>query len=327
MAKRLKIAAAAAGVCLLVAAAVFIARSGRGISSGVERLDYLRTVAVMCAEHPLTGGGWGSFFQRHMKIKLTDSDESARSPHNLPGTFAAQAGIPAGLIAAAAMILLLWELFRVREPGPVPGAARWGVLAFMLHSCMELNDAIPASVAGCLIIALALLPREVASGAPDGPGAPALPRKLSLYALALVIGLGGFWSNWTWVRSEAAFDELDRLLHPRNPAERVGPPDPGAAFRALRRVEELRPRSPYAAEMTGDLLFRMGDLENAVVLFEKARERDPGRPAVWRRLAAAAFRRGDLEEARRLLGVARALFPADPKNREEIFFKPPEGER
>ena len=98
------------------------------------------------------------------------------------------------------------------------------------------------------------------------------------------------------------------------------PPDPAAAVRLLERVESLRPRSPYAAEMTGDLLFRLGDVDNAAILFEKARRLDPGRPAAWRRLAAVAFRQGDREKARLLLGRARELFPADPKNREEVFF-------
>ena len=321
----MKLTAAALGLLLLVAGAVAVRASGRGFSSGMERLDYLRTVGVMCAEHPLAGGGWGGFFHRHMKIKLTDSDESARSPHNLAGSFAAQAGIPAGLIAAAAMILLVCELFRVRgeEEDKLLSAVRWSVLAFMLHSCMEVNDAIPASMVSCVLLTLAVMP-----DCPEQDPAPVSAKwRPVLYAgVCLLLASSGL-ANGCWLRSEAAFDELDQLLHPRTPGGYAMPPDPAEVVRRLERVESLRPRSPYAAEMTGDLLFRLGDVENAAVLFEKARQRDPGRPAAYRRLAAVAFRRGDAGKARLLLGRARELFPADPKNREEIFFKDPEEKR
>ena len=205
--RRIKLAAAGAGVILLIAGAVAVRASGRGFSSGMERLDYLRTVAVMCAEHPWAGGGWGGFFHRHMKIKLTDSDESARSPHNLPGSFAAQAGIPAGLIAAAAMVLLLWELFRSPETGEdkLLPAVKWSVPAFMLHSCMEVNDAIPASMVSCVLLALAAMP----DSPPREPGRAPLKERLVLWAGALVLLAGSFGANGCWLRSEAAFDELD----------------------------------------------------------------------------------------------------------------------
>ena len=323
----MKFTAAALGLLLLIAGAIAVRASGRGFSSGVERLDYLRTVGVMCAEHPWAGGGWGGFFHRHMKIKLTDSDESARSPHNLAGSFAAQAGIPAGLVAAAAMILLVCELFRFREEegDKLLPAVRWSVLAFMLHTCMEVNDAIPASMVSCVLLTLAVLPD---SPAQDSASAPApLKRRLILYGGACLLLAGSFLVNGSWLRSEAAFDELDQLLHPRTPGAFSAPPDPAAVARRLERVESLRPRSPYAVEMTGDLLFRLGDVDNAAVLFEKARQRDPGRPSAYRRLAAVAFRQGDEGKARLLLGRARELFPADPKNREEVFFKGLEGKR
>ena len=321
----MKLTAAGLGLLLLITGAVAIRASGRGFSSGFERLDYLRTVGVMCAEHPLAGGGWGGFFHRHMKIKLTDSDESARSPHNLAGSFAAQAGIPAGLIAAAAMILLVSELFRTREEegDKLLPAVRWSVLAFMLHCCMEVNDAIPASMVSCVLLTLAVMPEDPAQGAVP---VPSKWRPL-LYAGACLLLAGSFLSNGCWLRSEAAFDELDQLLHPRTPGGYAVPPDPAAVVRRLERVESLRPRSPYAAEMTGDLLFRLGDVENAALLFEKARQRDPGRPTAYRRLAAVAFRQGDEGRARLLLGRARELFPADPKNREENFFRGLEGKR
>ena len=144
--KHYKILAVFCCAAALAAGAVLVCRSGRGILSGVERLDYVRSAVIMCGEHPVAGGGWGEFFHRHMKLKLSSSDESARSPHNLPLQFACHAGIPAGLMVLAAMVLLIAGLFKNRSDDPVFQAGTWGIFAFLCHCMMEINDSIPASM-------------------------------------------------------------------------------------------------------------------------------------------------------------------------------------
>ena len=314
---RYKLLLVGIGALGIAAGIFFIARSDRGFLSGSERLDYLRTAAIMSTEKPLTGGGWGEFFHRHMKLKTTKSDESARSPHNMAASFAAQAGIPAGVLVLCAAGVLLWELFRRKSEDPLCKAGRWGIAAFLLHSAMEINDAIPASMICCVAGAFALMPGEENS-------AEAEKRELffawGLRAAALAVACAGFYTSFNWVRGEAAMEKLELAMRPRNVQKDFRPANPSQLMELLRQVEEFRPRSPYPCEMVGEFLLYQGELETARSLFEKSCALVPGRPAAHRRLAMAAAFRGDMEQAKKHLAQARALFPADPKNQEERFF-------
>ena len=319
--KKVYKAAALAGVLLLLTGAFFaMHRSGRGLLSGAERLDYLRSTAIICSEHPLAGAGWGEFFHRHMQIKKSRSDESARSPHNFAAHFAVHAGIPAGLIALGALAVLLLELFRAKGEDPLLRWGRLGIAAFVLHSFMELNDTIPASMICCAAGSFALLPepdRDV-----ETSQKPLLKYlKYGGTCAILLVGAAGFYTNFRWVQSEAAFEELELTLRPRNPEVAVMAPEPLKVMRLLDRFCQLRPGSPYGLEMAGDFFLHTGDLDNAEKLFRRSAELVPARPAAHRRLALAACRRGDFELARKHLAVARSLFPADPKNQESRFFE------
>ena len=307
-------------VCiLLLGGGVFLMhRSGRGLLSGAERLDYLRTSFIICSEHPFKGAGWGEFFHRHMKIKLSKSDESARSPHNLPAFFAVHAGIPAGLIALGALAVLLFELFRNSGDDPVFRWGRWGVAAFVLHCFMEINDVIPASMICCAAGTLALLPEET-TGREEKNTLPSLI-KWSASGAAVLVGIAGFYTNFHWVRSEAAFEKLELCLRPRNVQGPMTAPEPARVMALLDDVCRLRPRSPYPLEMAGDYFFYSGDTENARKLYSRSLELVPYRPAVHRRLALIACRTNDRELAKKHLAAARALFPADPRNQEKRFF-------
>lgn len=313
-----KIALGLAGILLIAGAVLLMHRSGRGLLSGSERLDYLRTAAIMCTEHPLAGGGWGEFFHRHMALKTTSSDESARSPHNLAASFASQAGIPAGIVALCAIGLLLVELFRNKNNDPVYLAGRWGMAAFLLHSCMELNDAIVPSVICCAAGALALMETPAAE---EDEKTPSRCCRYILPGAALLTGCVAFYSSFIWLKGEAAFEKLELTLRPRQIQGPVAMPEPARVLELLKQVETLRPKSPYPCEIVGDFLLHTGETEGAVTLFERSRSFVPGRPAVYRRLALAACEKGDMEKARNFLKEARKRFPADPKNQEKRFFE------
>lgn len=168
----------AAAVLVIAGGALYIHHRGRGFGSMEERVDYLRTSFRMVLEHPLTGHGWGGFFYRHMQLKSSDTDESAHDPHNLIASFATQAGIPAGLLAAAAFLYPLWLLGKRvrrlrREPGRsrdwFPEMAFWGEIAFLLHALMDVDLAIPANMAAAGMVVVAALTEPV-PGLPPAPG-------------------------------------------------------------------------------------------------------------------------------------------------------------
>lgn len=318
--KKYKIAALLAGVLLAGAAFFVMQRSGRGILSGAERLDYLRSAAVMCTEHPLAGAGWGEFFHRHMKLKLTSSDESARSPHNPAAAFASQAGIPAGIIVLGAFGVLLFELFRRREEeDEISKWGRWGVLAFVLHTFMELNDAIPCSMVCCAAVSFALM-SDKNEGEPAAAELP-LHYRLAVRSLLLLVGAAGFYLNFRWVRSEVAFEALELAIRPRTVGIAPAAPEPSRVMACLEKVEQLRPRSPYGVEMAGDFFFHIGETDQAERLYALSLARVPGRPAAHRRMALIACARGERVLAAQHLARAREIFPADPKNTEKRFFE------
>lgn len=313
-----KAALCLAGVFLIATGAFMMHRSQRGLLSGSERLDYLRSAAIMCTEYPLSGSGWGEFFHRHMQLKTTKSDESARSPHNMAAAFASQAGIPAGVIVLGAVIVLLWELFRCKSDESVWKAGRWGIAAFLLHTAMEINDAIPASMICCVAGTLALMPSE--NGAQEEEK-PFPVRDWSCRTVALLAAAAAFYTSFIWVRGEAAFEKLELALRPRNFMESAIGAEPARLLELLRQTERVRPRSPYPCEMVGDALLKSGETDLALSLYEKSLSYVSGRPAVHRRLALAACYKGDRDTARKHLAQARKLFPADPKNREKEFFE------
>ena len=310
----------AAALFLLAGAFIVMQRSGRGLLSGAERLDYLRSSAIICSEHPLAGAGWGEFFHRHMQLKRSSSDEAARSPHNFVANFAVHAGLFSGLIALGALAVLLFELFRAKEEDAVLRWGRLGAAAFLLHSLMELNDAIPASMICCAAGALALLPASQEELEPSASAGTGYLRGAAV-AGALLIGVAGFYTNLRWLQSEAAFEELELTLRPRNPEGGGMAPEPLKVMRLLDRFCQLRPGSPYGLEMAGDFFLHTGDIDNAEKLFKRSLELVPARPAAHRRMALVACHKGNMDLARKHLAVARSLFPADPKNQEKDFFE------
>ena len=315
--RKYKLFCLAAGVFAIAAGGVLVARSGRGFLSGTERLDYLRSTAIMCSEHPFAGSGWGEFFHRHMKLKTTDSDESARSPHNPVASFACQAGIPAGVVMLGAIMVLLLELFRRQDESLLYRVGRWGVAAFLLHSCMEINDSIPASVICCAALTMAL---AVPAEAEEEASVPGFFYRRGVALAAFAVAFWSFFLAGCWLRGEAAFEKLELAMRPRNVQEKFVPAPPARIMELLRECEALRPRSPYPLEIVGDFLLSTGDVENAATLFERSRTFVPGRPAVHRRLALCAALQGDAATAKKHLAAARELFPADPKNLEKNFF-------
>jgi hypothetical protein len=77
-------------------------------------------------------------------------------------------------------------------------------------------------------------------------------------------------------------------------------PDPEAALRALRRAEQLGPRSCNVPFLIGAHLEKRGDLDGAAAAFERCREIAPSFGAAQCRLGELAERAGRLEEACRL---------------------------
>ena len=308
--RRWKVAVLAALALVIAVAAWHIAAHGRGFGSMTERADYLRTAAVLVAEHPIAGAGWESFHLRHMKIKTTRSDESARDPHNPVASFAAQCGIPAGMLAAAALLLplvLLWRKSRRTAGDDAIGEAiLWGFLAFALHSCMEINFLVPANLAGAALLFTAAL-----TTADDGGNSAATTRGRRIFDAAFAVCAALFAgatlvAALRWIPGEIAFSRFSDAVHPLPGAIAT---DPQTAEReALAR----RGRSCAVWELVGERRLGYGDPAGAQTAFLAAQKWGGDRASLRWKLAAAAEMMHRQKEAALHRKRARELFPTNP---------------
>ena len=299
-----KLTALVLAVVLGVGGAWYVCRAGRGFSSGAERLDYLRTAAMLAAKHPFAGAGWDGFFRTHMRVKRTCSDEAAHDPHNLVASFAAQSGVLPGVLALAVLALPLWALFRrYRDFDPWRRAVAWGCAAAALHMLMEMDHEVPAQMASFWLLALSALTSD---GAPAAAAArrryPALAAAGATAVFALAFGM-------FVLHGDLAFARFSALVRPE-PGERWSPPSEAAAESALLRLRRSRQRIPFALEFYAEYRSQFGYPAAAEKLLHESLALSGDRPGVYRKLAELARDRGDAAAAADCWRRAHELFPA-----------------
>ena len=303
--KKLKLLFAAVILCAVIGGGVYIKVAGRGFGSFTERVDYMRTTAIMLPEKPLAGHGWGGFFYRHMKEKTTSTDESAHDPHNIFASFILHAGIPAGLLASAVFLFPLCVLFRRRKAFSLEEkAVFWGSVAFTLHCCCDINMQVPACLAGAGMLFITAVPDEKIK-----LPAAHFAAKTFLFVFLALLGVFSLCRNQRCLEGDAAFTHFFDLLH----TPQGGIPDEPAIIRAWQKLEKLRKDHPFACNMLGDYFMAKGEVFRAEQLYKESLKRDPLRPAVYMRLADIALKRFEFDKAEELRKKAHSLFPTHPK--------------
>lgn len=316
-----------AAVAVIAGGAVFANYLGRGFGSMEERVDYLKTSVRMVLEKPVTGYGWGGFFYRHMELKTSDTDEAAHDPHNIVASFATQAGIPAGVLAAFILCWPMWELGRrvvCRRAGGFEQAVFWGEVAFLLHALMDVDLQIPANmaIAGGLLVAALIRPETRAGEAENKADSVTSDSSRWTRLLWLLPGavlcVAAFGGSYYVMRSEKAFDDLLKLVQPQSAEDLKQRPTPAGIERALKEAVEWRPFSPFPWENAGDFYLAMRDTRNAERCYREALKRTSSRPSTYERLSRIERMRGNREEAKRLLLEACRRFPGNPKYTDEL---------
>ena len=308
---RLPRAAKLAVLALFVAAGIggawYVHRAGRGFSSGVERMDYLRTVAHLTAAHPFVGAGWDGFFREHMRIKFTTSDESAHDPHNFVASFSSQGGVLPGVLALAALALPLWALFRrYRAFDPWRRAVCWGCAAAALHMLMEMDYLVPAQLAAFWLLAVSALTGD--EGAPESVAEPASRRYAAVSAAALS-ALLTLWTGIFVLRGDLAFARFSALVRPE-PGERWIAPSESEIALELAEARRRRQHLPFILEQLADYRMNFGAAAEAEQLLRESLELSGPRPAPYAKLAELKYRSGDTAAASRHWRKAHELFPA-----------------
>lgn len=309
----------ALAVFAIAGGAVFAHCAGRGFGSVAERVDYLKTSFTMVMEKPLAGHGWGGFFYRHMQLKTTGTDEAAHDPHNIVAAFATQAGIPAGLLVAFALLYPLAALGRRifrKEADGFAVAIFWGEVAFLLHALMDVDLQIPAcmALAGGLLIAALVTPRT----ADDAASAVGSKKRLLWLLPGVLLGVAALGGSWYTLRAELAYDGLMKYLQPQTPGDLELRVTPEKVERALHDAVAARPYSPFPWESAGDFYLMRRDYRSAERCFAEAQKRTMARPSTYERLSRIERVRDNRRRAGELLLEACRRFPGNPKYTDEL---------
>jgi len=318
--------AGSAALALLAGAGV-LQRAARKLASGdVATLTTQRDIGVLSAlesirARPLLGTGPGGFASDFVRARLAAEERFGRrlvhhsasahfdNAHCDPLTTAAEAGAPAALALGAALAALLAGL---------GGAARRERTAPRGEGVPA--DALLASLAGVLVLALANFPVQIVpvSGpfallaglawARSGGGLAPPPRPsttAALAALALLLAAGSglrLVGARALARAETALRASAATAGPRRSAIL------DAALEDSRRAVALRPRSARALLALGSARAARGDVAGAVAATERSARLEE-RAETLLNLGRLAVARGAFEEARPLFVRAVWVLP------------------
>ena len=306
--KKYKILLLVLMLAAFVSGALYIKAYGRGFGSMAERVSYLKSSCIMLAEKPLSGHGWGEFFYRHMQLKTTSSNESAHDPHNVVANFAVHTGVFGGLLALAAFIVPLINLWRRRSKlDTLDTLAFWGAVAGFIHALQDINLQSPAVISTLML--LLLITQENREESRE------ISRKYRCAAVIFMVSLGSIScvTNWIYTRGDAALNALEECCRPPV-KEKFHLATPRNVERTLAEVNRLRPEHPFAFNLAAKFYAAYGNYSKAQEYFQKAAALENyRRPGPLAELAKIYSMQGKEDEAAKLRIRAHKLFPTNPE--------------
>lgn len=210
------------------------------------RLHFWQSTWRIFHDHPF-GTGAGTFGSVHAKYQQ-DARFYASDAHNLYLQTAAEMGVP-GVLALAVLVVGLgtmwrWVLRQARNADAYTLVAGTGIalLAFGLHSGVEMNWAFPANPAVACALAGMLVAMERVTGSPTA--APSISRRWKACGTAILALATAVTLLWSAAGREFAVGQRLARAGDWQGAEAAAliqliPPRTGDAERALRRAMRL----------------------------------------------------------------------------------------
>ena len=314
--KNIRIAVFVLVPLVIISGALYIAYAGRGFHSMLVRFDYVYTSFMMFLSHPWAGTGWGDFFHDHMRLKLTVSKEAAHTAHNILMDFLGQTGIVG---FAACLAAIVYPIVKIAVK--IYGSARnslfasldsyviFGLIAYFIHSLIDVNLQIPASMATAIVLMLAVMAPDKKVKAPE-KSAATLAVNPAAAAAMLVAGLTAACGGFHLLKADYAFSRLSDLCSPQGKSkEDYFSVTPEQVKRELVNCIEVRPYSPFPWAAAADFMLARGYPDTAEDFYNKSRERSPERSFIYYRLYMLQRAQGRDAEAQHNLEIARKLFP------------------
>ncbi|MBP7146983.1 MAG: O-antigen ligase family protein [Acidobacteria bacterium] len=272
---------------------------GRPDNPLVLRAGNWRGAALAALRGPFAGTGLGSFGALYPAVRRAGDSETLYA-HNSWLQLAAEGGIPALALLAAAAVLLAR-----RARATILPEARWalaGTVAFAAQNLFDFTAYLPGIAVPAALMA--------ASAFRDRPPEPSAGRRLlardRLGATALagaLLVMAVMWSGEALVRRA-----LERA---------AASPSPAAAVDVL-RAATLAPWSPTLGLRAGRLALAAGDARGAARMAEHLARIDPESPAPRHLMADARLEQKQPADAWRAYGRALERHPADAEIRHEM---------
>jgi hypothetical protein len=273
------------------------ARFGTNVAS--HRSDFWRVALHEGLDHPLLGGGAGSFQLEYLKHRT--GSETPKDPHNVELLMFGELGFPGFIFFAAFVLVAIVGAAATRRGGVEAAGFSAGVVAagvyWLLHSSYDWFWNYPA-VTGTAIFLLALgLGAGIVS---HRPRRPPLALRAVLTGLLVVIALVAMPLYLSERYLDRGLNELDG--------------DPEAALTDLHRSASLNPFAVEPLVYRGVAAARLGDRKTALRNWSEARERQPDNYAPY--LYEGSLTAGsDPGFARRAATRAYELNPLEPEVR------------
>jgi O-antigen ligase len=242
--------------------------------SGSNRSDYWRVAWREWTDHPLLGGGAGSFQRSWLRHRRADLP--VRDAHSLYLETLAELG-PLGLALLLCALAVPLLAVRAARRNPLAAAALGAYVAYLVHAGIDWDWEMPAVTVAALACGVALLLAARGAG-PEPRRTAALAGAAAAVALAC-LALLGLVGN----RAElAAADALDAAQL-------------GTASSEARTAHRWEPWSGTPWRLLGESQLQGGDVDRARTSFLRGLRRDRGDWELWLDLALVS--RGDARSA------------------------------
>ncbi len=260
--------------------------------SGSNRSEYWRVAWRELKDHPLLGGGAGSY--QRFWLRHRSEDLPVRDAHSLYLETLAELG-PLGLALLLGALVTPLAAVRGARRYPLASAALGAYIAFLVHAGIDWDWEMTAVTLAALVCGVALLL------AARGAAAPPLARTSRVVGLVLaaalcVVAVVGFAGNRA---AASAADALDRAQL-------------GTAATQARRARRWEPWAAEPWRLLGEAQLQEGRVEQAHASFLRGLAKDRGDWELWLDLALAS--RGD--ERREAIEHAALLNPLAAEVRE-----------
>ena len=316
--RKIKLSLLIAGSVMLCFTIIYFSKKGTLLDTTSVRLDYFQTAIQMILKNPITGGGWGDFFHNYTFLKKLASAEAPHMPHNFILSMGSQAGILAFLSAIAILIypvlVITRRIYKIHNRQfykhlSFPLLLGW--TAWSIHSLLDVNIQIPATVAtGILITALMLLPEGDTSKDNNVVKAPTIFIVWNILALILVAStiilslnrIPGDIALQNLNRLNSTFDVTNlKIVKDKVPMKEIN--------HSLNICTALLPYSPFPWATAGNAARERNLWSLSEKYYKEAVLRSPKRAAFYYDLALAQFRLGKIKQSMLNLKTAKDLFP------------------